>query len=150
MPEYVYATCDNSAEKPNDLSYTTGERIEVYAKGEGWWMGRTDAGKSGLFLPKNISVYAPGTEPEQKPAPRRWVMVKVGEDIGGIYPQNGRLLKRMREETTVLSATFEELESNNKILRDHCKFLEEALAREKAFSSGLLWQLGEERRHRSG
>ncbi|KAJ7293017.1 hypothetical protein C8J57DRAFT_1267884 [Mycena rebaudengoi] len=53
MPDYVYALHDFLPEHEDEVSFHTGERIEVVEKddlyGDGWWQGRNLAGKVGLF-----------------------------------------------------------------------------------------------------
>ncbi|KAJ6565996.1 hypothetical protein B0H10DRAFT_2112103 [Mycena sp. CBHHK59/15] len=52
MPEYVYALHDFLPEHEDEVSFHTGERIEVVEKddlyGDGWWQGRNLAGKHPL------------------------------------------------------------------------------------------------------
>ncbi|KAJ7109899.1 hypothetical protein C8R44DRAFT_678459 [Mycena epipterygia] len=62
MPEYVYALHDFLPEHEDEVSFHTGERIEVVEKddlyGDGWWKGRNLAGKVGLF-PQSYTTTAP-------------------------------------------------------------------------------------------
>ncbi|KAJ7754933.1 hypothetical protein DFH07DRAFT_494448 [Mycena maculata] len=62
MPEYVYALHDFLPEHEDEVTFHTGERIEVVEKddlyGDGWWKGRNLAGKVGLF-PQSYTTSAP-------------------------------------------------------------------------------------------
>ncbi|KAF8215872.1 hypothetical protein K438DRAFT_1914754 [Mycena galopus ATCC 62051] len=62
MAEYVYALHDFLPEHEDEVSFRTGERIEVVEKddlyGDGWWRGRNLAGKVGLF-PQSYTTTAP-------------------------------------------------------------------------------------------
>ncbi|KAJ6469653.1 hypothetical protein C8R47DRAFT_1200712 [Mycena vitilis] len=62
MPEYVYALHDFLPEHEDEVSFHTGERIEVVEKddlyGDGWWRGRNLAGRVGLF-PQSYTTTAP-------------------------------------------------------------------------------------------
>jgi hypothetical protein len=69
MVDYVYALHDFLPEHEDEVSFHTGERIEVVEKddlyGDGWWKGRNLAGKVGLF-PQSYTTTAP---PADTPAP---------------------------------------------------------------------------------
>ncbi|KAJ7487235.1 hypothetical protein B0H11DRAFT_1861046, partial [Mycena galericulata] len=62
MVEYVYALHDFLPEHEDEVSFHSGERIEVVEKDylyrDGWWKGRNLAGKVGLF-PQSYTTIAP-------------------------------------------------------------------------------------------
>ncbi|KAJ7654825.1 hypothetical protein B0H17DRAFT_993337 [Mycena rosella] len=66
MVEYVYALHDFLPEHEDEVTFHTGERIEVVEKddlyGDGWWKGRNLAGKVGLF-PQSYTTTAPPADP---------------------------------------------------------------------------------------
>ncbi|KAJ6502678.1 hypothetical protein DFH09DRAFT_1375676 [Mycena vulgaris] len=72
MVDYVYALHDFLPEHEDEVTFHTGERIEVVEKddlyGDGWWKGRNLAGKVGLF-PQSYTTTAPPAETPVPPAP---------------------------------------------------------------------------------
>ncbi|KAF8187452.1 SH3 domain-containing protein, partial [Pholiota molesta] len=62
--EYVYPLHDFLPEHEDEVSFHAGERIRVVEKddlcGDGWWQGRSLAGKVGLF-PVSYTALAPPT-----------------------------------------------------------------------------------------
>ncbi|KAJ7170172.1 hypothetical protein C8R46DRAFT_994929 [Mycena filopes] len=71
MPDYVYALHDFLPEHEDEVSFHTGERIEVVERDDlyqdGWWKGRNLAGKVGLF-PQSYTTTAPPVEDPAPPA----------------------------------------------------------------------------------
>ncbi|KAJ6609390.1 hypothetical protein B0H10DRAFT_2064750 [Mycena sp. CBHHK59/15] len=82
MPEYVYALHDFLPEHEDEVSFHTGERIEVVEKddlyGDGWWQGRNLAGKVGLF-PQSYTTKAPPAA--ETPASAPSASTTASEDI---------------------------------------------------------------------
>jgi hypothetical protein len=72
MPEYVYALHDFLPEHEDEVSFHTGERIEVVEKddlyGDGWWRGRNLAGKVGLFPQSYTTTAPPSVDATSPPA----------------------------------------------------------------------------------
>ncbi|KAF7347573.1 hypothetical protein MVEN_01513900 [Mycena venus] len=73
MPEFVYALHDFLPEHEDEVSFRTGERIEVVEKddlyGDGWWKGRNLAGKVGLFPQSYTTTAPPPADSDPPPAP---------------------------------------------------------------------------------
>ncbi|KAF8524552.1 hypothetical protein BU17DRAFT_42692 [Hysterangium stoloniferum] len=72
MTEYVYALHDFTPEHEDEISFKSGERIEIIERddqyGDGWWQGRNLSGKVGLFPQSYTSANAPMDE-LQTPTP---------------------------------------------------------------------------------
>ncbi|KAJ7459106.1 hypothetical protein B0H11DRAFT_179716 [Mycena galericulata] len=72
MVEYVYALHDFLPEHEDEVSFHSGERIEVVEKddlyGDGWWKGRNLAGKVGLFPQSYTTTAPPATAPAAAPS----------------------------------------------------------------------------------
>ncbi|KAJ7786636.1 hypothetical protein B0H16DRAFT_1401843 [Mycena metata] len=85
MPDYVYALHDFLPEHEDEVSFHTGERIEVVEKDDlyqdGWWKGRNLAGKVGLF-PQSYTTTAPPAEDPAPPPPAPDVSAQTIETGG--------------------------------------------------------------------
>ncbi|KAJ7651638.1 hypothetical protein DFH06DRAFT_1282850 [Mycena polygramma] len=109
MPEYVYALHDFLPEHEDEVSFHTGERIEVVEKddlyGDGWWRGRNLAGR-----PSGAPLQSLPEEPESigaspvSPVPEIYLN---DEDTESIVGPNGEVMKAtMTDEAARISITM--------------------------------------------
>ncbi|CAL1699992.1 unnamed protein product [Somion occarium] len=109
MPEYVYALHNFVPEKPDEVPFKVGDRIEVIEKDDmyqdGWWQGRNPQGLVGLFPQTYTSTHPPASSTVSFPGSSTSIKGETSAESSSVIPSIALDTLAEEPESTTPNAT---------------------------------------------